>query len=117
MEINPGYAPAANGLGEAYWRLRRYDDAQRVLQGSIWLDSTSAAPYVVLGKVYIAKRQLRIAERTLRRGVALEPGSYTAHYFLGQVYSELGNQEAAARELRTAAQIQQRQTQDASRIR
>lgn len=117
MEINPGYAPAANNLGDVYWRLKRFDDAYRILQGSIWLDSTSAAPYVVLGKVYIAKRQLHMAERTLRRAVALEPGSYSAHYFLGQVYLELGNKDTAAREFKTAAQIQQRETQEASRIR
>jgi len=117
MEINPGYASAATDLGDVYWRLKRYDDAQRVLQGSIWLDSTSAKSYVVLGKVLIAKGQLRTAERTLRRAVSLEPGNYTAHYFLGQLYRQLGNADAAAREFKTAAQIQQLQTQDASRIR
>jgi len=35
LEINPGYAPALNHLGDAYWRLKRYEDAERVLQGSI----------------------------------------------------------------------------------
>src|SRR5215469_8576051 len=57
MEINPGYAPAANDLGDVYWRLKRFAGAYRILQGSIWLGSTSAAHCDVRDKVYIAKRQ------------------------------------------------------------
>lgn len=117
LAFNPGYAPAFTHLGDAYWRLNRYDDAQRVLQDSIWLDSTSAEPYVILGKVLIAKRQLVLAERTLQRATGMDPGNYSAHYFLGQLYRELGKVDAAERELKTAAQIQQAQAQNAPRIR
>src|SRR5260370_12632529 len=50
MDINPGYAPAFHHLGDAYWRLKRNEDAIRVLRGSIWLDSTSREPHVSLSK-------------------------------------------------------------------
>src|SRR5438034_9913458 len=35
LDINPGYAPAFNHLGDAYWRLNRNEEAERVLQDSI----------------------------------------------------------------------------------
>ena len=117
MDINPGYAPAFNHLGDAYWRLKRNEDAERVLRDSIWLDSTSGEPYVILGKVFMAKRQLSQAERTLQRAIAMDSDNYTAHYFLGQLYRELGKTAAAERELKTAAHIQQLQAQNAPRIR
>ncbi len=115
LAINPGYAPALTRLGDVYWRLNRYDDAEKVLERSIWLDSTASEPYVVMGKVQVRKGQLALAERALQRAIAMEPNSYTAHYFLGQVYRETGRPEAAEREMKTAAQIQQQQTQNPPR--
>jgi len=117
LDINPGYAPAFNHLGDAYWRLKRNEDAERVLQGSIWLDSTSGEPYVILGKVLMAKKQFPQAERTLQRAIAVDSGNYTAHYLLGQLYRELGKTTAAERELKIAAHMQQLQAQNAPRIR
>jgi Flp pilus assembly protein TadD len=46
--------------------------AERVLQGSIWLDSTSGEPHAILGKVLMAKGQLAQAERTLQRAIAVD---------------------------------------------
>jgi len=115
LAINPGYAPALTRLGEVYWRLSRYDDAEKVLQRSIWLDSTASEPHVILGKVLVRKGQLALAERTLQRAVAMDPNSYTAHYFLGQVYRETGRSDAAEREMRIAARIQQQQKQNPPR--
>jgi tetratricopeptide (TPR) repeat protein len=90
-----------------YWRLNRYDDAERVLRRAIWLDSTAAEPYVLMGRVLI-KKQFVAAERCLRQAINLEPGTYTAHYFLGQPYRQMGRAEAAAREMKKSAEIQQR---------
>jgi tetratricopeptide (TPR) repeat protein len=115
LTINPGYAPALTRLGEVYWRLSRYDDAEKVLQRSIWLDSTASEPHVILGKVLVRKGQLALAERTLQRAIAMDPNSYTAHYFLGQLYRETGRLDAAEREMRIAARIQEQQKQSPPR--
>ena len=109
LVINPGYAPALTHLGDVYWRLGRYDDAEKVLQRSIWLDSTASEPYVIIGKVLVRKGQLAPAERILLRAIAMDPNSYTAHYFLSRLYRQMGRPEAAERELKTAARIQQQQ--------
>lgn len=117
LAINPGSAPALTHLGDAYWRLNRFEDSERVLQRSIWLDSTTSEPYVIMGKVLVKRGQLALAERALQRAVTMDPNSYTAHYFLGQLYRQMGRADAAEREMKTAAQIQELQTQNAPRNR
>jgi tetratricopeptide (TPR) repeat protein len=109
LAINPVYAPALTQLGDVYWRLNRFDDAEKVLQRSIWLDSTSSEPHLIMGKVLVRRGQLALAERTLQRALAMNPNSYTAHYFLGQLYREMGKVDAAEHEMKIAAQIQQLQ--------
>jgi tetratricopeptide (TPR) repeat protein len=117
LVINPGYAPALSHLGEVYWRLNRYDESEEVLQRAIWLDSTSAEPYVILGKVYFKKRQWMTAERMLQRAITVDSGNYTAHYFLGQVYKAMGKAEAAEREMSIATRLQQKQAMSQGRVR
>jgi len=109
---NRGYAPAHTALAEAYWHMGRYADAERIVQRSIWLDSTNSKSYVLMGRVLIKKGQLTAAERTLQQAVGLDAGSYNAHYLLGQLYRDQGRAEAAEREMKIAARIQQQQGRD-----
>lgn len=115
LAINPGNASALTRLGDVRWRMKRYEEAEKILHRSIWLDSTTSEPQVILGKVLFSKGQLEPAERVLQRAIAMDPGNYSAHYFLGQVYRGMGRHEAAEQEMKLAAQIQQRQTQNAPR--
>lgn len=117
LAINPGYAPALSHLGEVYWRLNRYDESEEALQRAIWLDSTSAEPYVTLGKVYFKKREWLSAEHTLQHAIANDPGNYTAHYFLAQVYKAMEKPEAAEREMGIASRLQQKQGISRGRVR
>src|SRR6266566_2378625 len=55
LEVNPGYAAAYYKLADAYSRVQKFDDAERLLQRSIWLDATSTGPYILLGKVLAKK--------------------------------------------------------------
>ena len=117
LTVNPGYAPALTRLGDVYWHLGRYDDAERALQRSTWLDSTTSEPYVIMGKVLTKEGKFPLAERALQRAIAMDPGSYSAHYFLGQLYREQGRADAAEREMNIAARIQQQQSRNAPRDR
>jgi tetratricopeptide (TPR) repeat protein len=117
LAINPGYAPALSHLGEVYWRLNRYDESEEAVQRAIWLDSTSAEPYVILGKVFFKKRQWMTAEQMLQRAVTGDPSNYTAHYFLAQVYKATGNSEAAEREMSIAIRLQEKQGVNQGRVR
>ena len=117
LAINPGYAPALSHLGEVYWRLNRYDESEEALQQAIWLDSTSAEPYVTLGKVYFKKREWLSAEHTLQHAITDDAGNYTAHYFLAQVYKAMEKPEAAEREMGIATRLQQKQGMSQGRVR
>ena len=46
LALNPGHAPTYYKLADAYSRIQKFDDAERLLQRSIWLDATSTGPYM-----------------------------------------------------------------------
>jgi len=41
LALNPGHAPVYYKLADAYSRAQKFDEAERLLQRSIWLDATS----------------------------------------------------------------------------
>src|SRR5712691_9321109 len=47
LELNPGEAAVYYKLADAYSRLQKYEDAERLLQRSIWLDATSPGPSIL----------------------------------------------------------------------
>src|SRR5881394_78737 len=51
LAINPGHAATYYKLADAYSRVQKYDDAEKLLQRSIWLDATASGPYILMGKV------------------------------------------------------------------
>ncbi len=109
LAINPGYAAAYYKLADAYSRVQKYDEAERLLQRSIWLDATSTGPYILMGKVLEKKGEAALAVRTLQRAVAMDPNNPISHHLLGQSYRDLGKTDDAERELKLAEQLQQKQ--------
>jgi tetratricopeptide (TPR) repeat protein len=107
LEINPGSATAYYKLADGYSRVQKYDDAERLLQRSIWLDSTSTGPYILLGKVLLKKGETELAVRALQRALAMDPNNPIPHHLLGQAYRDLGKSEEAERELKVAGQLEQ----------
>jgi len=100
LQLNPGYAPAYYKLADAYSRIQKFDEAEKLLQRSIWLDSTSTGPYILLGKVLE-----RRAKRACRSHTAARLGmdaTIRATSLLGQAYRDLGRHEDAERELKVA---------------
>jgi Flp pilus assembly protein TadD len=96
-------------LGDAYLRDLKYDEAEKVLQRSIWLDATSTGPYILLGKVLEKKGEPELAVRALQRAITMDPNNPIPHHLLGQSYRDLGRSEDAARELKTGEQLQLRE--------
>lgn len=107
--VNPSDAAVYYKLADAYSRVQKWDEAQKLLQQSIWLDSTASGPFVLLGKVLLRKGEARLAARALEKSAQMDPNNYVAHHLLGQAYRALGEEEAAARELKTAQQLQSAQ--------
>jgi Flp pilus assembly protein TadD len=89
--------------------VQKFDEAEKLLQRSIWLDSTSTGPYILMGKVLEKKGETELAIRALQRALAMDPNNPVPHHLLGQAYRDLGRSEDAERELKLAAQLEDRQ--------
>jgi len=109
LELNPGEAAVYYKLADGYARLQKYEEAERLLQRSIWLDATSTGPYILMGKVLEKKGETALAVRALQRALAMDPNNPIPHHLLGQAYRELGRTEEADRELKLAEQLQVQQ--------
>ena len=107
LAINPGHAASYYKLADAYSRVQKFDDAERLLQRSIWLDATATGPYILMGKVLEKKGELTLAIRALQRAATMDPNNPMTHQLLGQAYRQLGRNDDAERELKTAANLQQ----------
>ena len=108
--INPAHAPTYYKLADAYSRIQKFEDAERLLQRSIWLDATSTGPYILMGKVLEKKGEFDLAVRALQRAVTMDPNNSITHHLLGQAYRDLGRNEEAERELKSAEQLQERES-------
>ena len=101
LVINPGYPAAYYKLADCYSRVQKFDDAERLLQRSIWLDPTSTGPFLLLGKVLEKK-----GERNLRCGPCNGPWPWTPiilfHTTSWRGLPRFGNEDAD-RELKLAA--------------
>jgi tetratricopeptide (TPR) repeat protein len=51
LSLNPSDAATYYKLADAYSRIQKFDDAEKLMQRAIWLDPTSTGPYVLKGKV------------------------------------------------------------------
>jgi Flp pilus assembly protein TadD len=109
LSLNPGYPPAYYKLADAYSRIQKFDEAEQLLQRSIWLDATSTGPYILMGKVLQKKGETELAVRALQRALSMDPNNPVAHHLLGQAYRDLGRSEDAERELNAAAKLEEHQ--------
>lgn len=106
LALNPGHAATYWKLADAYSRIGKFDDAERLLQRSIWLDSTSTGPYILLGKVLEKKGESELAVRALQHALTMDPNNAVTHHLLGQAYIDMGRTEDAERERKAAQQLQ-----------
>ena len=109
LAVNPAHAATLYKLADAYSRIQKFDDAERLLQRSIWLDATSTGPYILMGKVLEKKGEPILAARALQRAVTMDPNNPMPHHLLGQAYRDLGQKDDAERELKLAEDLQSKQ--------
>ena len=109
ISLSPANATVYYKLADAYSRIEKYDDAERLLQRSIWLDATSTGPYILMGKVLAKKGELELALRSLQRAEAMDPNNPMTHHLLGQTYRDMGRKTDAESELKIAEQLRTKQ--------
>lgn len=109
LVINPANAATYYKLADAYSRVQKFDEAQRLLQCSIRLDATSSVPFILMGKVLEKKGDYDLAVLSLKHAVSMEPNNPTTHHLLGQAYRDMGKKEDAESELKLAEQLRTRE--------
>ena len=90
LAIDPGHAETYYKLADAYSRIQKFDDAERLLQRSIWLDATSTGPFILMGKVLEKKGEFELAVRALQRAATMDPNNPTTHHLLRAGVSRYG---------------------------
>ena len=104
-----GHAATYYKLADAYSRVQKFEDAEKLLQRSIWLDATSTGPYILMGKVLEKKGEFELAVRALERAASMDPNNSITHHLLGQAYRDMGKKEEAESELKLAEELQAKQ--------
>lgn len=116
LKLNPGYAATYYKLADAYTRVLRWDDAEKLLQRSIWLDATASGPYILMAKVMLKKNEATLAVRSLQRALSMDPNNYVAHHLLGEAYRALDRPADADRELQLSQQLQAQQSHGSAEL-
>ena len=109
LKVNPTGASTYYKLADAYSRGQKFDDAERLLQRSIWLDSTSTGPYHPDGKGLTKKGEPELAARALQHALSMDPNNSMTHFLLGQAYRDLGKKDEAAAEFKASEQLKSSQ--------
>ena len=116
LAINPVNAEALYKLADAYTRVQNWEDAQRYLQRSIWLDSTATGPYVLMAKVLLKKNEYVLSARAAQKAISMDPNNYYAHYLLGQALVKLGKTAEAESEMKISQALQTGQNHNAAEL-
>jgi len=105
-QVNPGYAPVYDRLGDAYLRTERYQEAQQALMKAISIDTSRTGPFILMGKVLLKRHDPQSALLYLKHAEKMDPNNFMTHTLLGHAYRSLGQEEDAKRELTMAGKIQ-----------
>jgi serine/threonine protein kinase/tetratricopeptide (TPR) repeat protein len=98
IELDPRYAAAYAGLGEAYATLHYdYDTkeiwADKAIESSLkalMYDSTVSEAYAALAWAYFSKKSLEEAETAARKAIELGPNIFTGYWVLARIYHVVG---------------------------
>ena len=115
LELDPRYAGAYAGRGQAYWKmyetsgsakdLRWIDSSRRDCEHSLSLDKRLPAAHVCLGTVYKGTGHYEDAVAQFESAVAAEPTSDDAYRGLADAYERLGKLDDAEKTYRRAIEL------------
>jgi len=112
VAINPTVWLVYWRLGDAYVRLEKYEEAEKVLKEAIWLNETSSGAYILLGQVALKRNDPGMAAGFLERAVKLDAQNDYVHYFLAKAYQGLGRTADANQHFAIAKQMRNNRRAD-----
>jgi TolB-like protein/Flp pilus assembly protein TadD len=94
IELDPRYASAYAGIGEAYATMYQYFEADeiwldRAIESSLkalMYDPSLSEAYSALGLAYFDKKSIDEAITATRKAIELDPDNFTAYWILGRIY-------------------------------
>ena len=91
LELVPSHLPVHRDLAGAYWKKRRYTEAEPHYKQVITHDTTDAQAIYRLGLVSLMKEDYLEAVSLFKKVIAIEARHVRAYGALGVAYQELGN--------------------------
>ncbi|HTS63090.1 MAG TPA: tetratricopeptide repeat protein [Candidatus Acidoferrales bacterium] len=91
LELNPGAAGALVNLGTIYYRLRRFEDAEKYYRRAIEADPEYPLAEFNLGNLYDEQGRLQDAFSHYRRALTLNPSYADAHFNLALLCERIGD--------------------------
>lgn len=112
LQMDPRYALAYAGRGEAYWKMyesspdpRRIENSRRDCERSLMLDKNLPSAHVCLGNIYEGTGHYEDAVAQFESAVTTEPTSDDAYRSLADTYSRLGKLADAEKTYRRAIEL------------
>lgn len=112
LELDPRYALAFAGLGDARWKkyeaskeTRWVEGAREACERALALEAKLAAAHVCLGTVYNGTGEYEKAVTEFERAAGSEPTNDDAYRGLGRAYERLGQWEKAEQTYRKAIEL------------
>jgi DNA-binding winged helix-turn-helix (wHTH) protein/TolB-like protein/Tfp pilus assembly protein PilF len=114
IDIEPAYARAYAGLGDAYYFLSGYDRAsgetyaraRAALQRALELDEHLSEPHATLGLMAMNNEwNWPEAEKEFKKAIELSPNYATAHQWYGEFLAYMGRSDESIREVSRAREL------------
>src|SRR5215510_8366900 len=98
-------------LAEVYYRLERFDDAQRMLNLLEKRNPDDPRLYLNRGQVYAVQNQLDKAQESFRKSIAKHPDNALTHFELGKLLYQSNDLAAAKKSLLEAVRLEKNNPQ------
>jgi tetratricopeptide (TPR) repeat protein len=105
VELEPDSTITRYGLGYLYWKLYRYDEAERELSEVLRRDQNDARAAFTLGDLYLTKHDANRALPLLKLAASAYPNEFDTRFALGRAFVQTGDVPAGVEELRAAVRL------------
>jgi tetratricopeptide (TPR) repeat protein len=105
VELAPDSTITRYGLGYLYWKLYRYDEAERELTDVLRRDAKDPRAAFTLGDLYLTRQDAKRAIPLLEIAASAYPDEFDTRFALGRALILSGDTKRGIEELRAAVKL------------